>query len=61
MEDRIQRLQEKKRSLFGAALNEKGARGITKLTREELLGLFRPQSRAKPGSSALELLDQALL
>lgn len=41
VEDRILRLQEKKRTLFRAALNEKGARSVATLTREELLGLFR--------------------
>lgn len=41
VEDRILELQVKKRRLVQAALNEDGARGVSSLTREELIGLFR--------------------
>ncbi|KAK7959385.1 uncharacterized protein PG986_004239 [Apiospora aurea] len=40
IEDRILELQEKKRRLVGAALSEEGARGITRLSLQELRGLF---------------------
>lgn len=39
VEDRIPELQAKKHRLVQAALNEDGARGVSSLTREELLGL----------------------
>ncbi|KAK8029547.1 hypothetical protein PG993_010838 [Apiospora rasikravindrae] len=40
IEDRILELQEKKRRLVGAALSEEGARGITRLSLQEIRGLF---------------------
>ncbi|KAK7953055.1 hypothetical protein PG988_013749 [Apiospora saccharicola] len=40
IEDRILELQEQKRRLVGAALSEEGARGIGRLSLQELRGLF---------------------
>ncbi|KAK7999055.1 hypothetical protein PG991_014730 [Apiospora marii] len=40
VEDRILELQERKRRLVGAALSEEGARGIGRLSLQELRGLF---------------------
>lgn len=40
IEDRILELQERKRRLVGAALSEEGARGIGRLSLQELRGLF---------------------
>ncbi|KAK8860000.1 ATP-dependent helicase [Apiospora arundinis] len=40
IEDRILELQEKKRRLVGAALSEEGARGVGRLSLQEIRGLF---------------------